>query len=136
MAWVCLEASSANASCGNYVHRRNDPAAFFAAQIQQDQLRSTAALSEFHRSRIPGGQVPCSGPSCQRSEIPLRAPVVPMSVQASPHDSLLGNHSHRPRHGGTTDKLTLEDDVPCEGHPPQIEVPPELASAIAVLRAA
>jgi hypothetical protein len=136
MVWVCLDVSQASASCGSYVHRRNDPAAFFAAQIQQDQLRSIASVSEFHRPLISGGQIPCSGPSCKRSEIPLRAPVAPISLQVSPRDSLLGDQMHRPRHGDRIDQLTLEDDVPCDGHPRQIDVPPELASAMAVLRAA
>jgi hypothetical protein len=136
MVWVCLEASPANASCGNYVHRRNDPAAFFATQIQQGQLRSIAAVSEPHRLTNSGGQVPCSGPSCKRSEIPLRAPVAPISLQVLPQDSLLGDQLHRPRNGGIAGELTFEDDVPCDGHPQPIEVPPELAPAIAVLRAA
>lgn len=97
--WLCLTGSSANASCGDYLHTRFGPPAMsaqheqtsvgqrehqsasgFESSDQASRLQPTVELvTVFTQNQLPSG--PCSGPDCRSNQNRSPVPSAPLPVE-------------------------------------------------------
>ncbi len=124
---ACFCSGFVQASCGDYVHRRN-------AHVQHsvnDLMPVEAGVQAKAVSKLPESpSQPCSGPGCR--SLPFSQPMPIATSQTLPRVSevvaIVERHDSLANHASNRD-FDFGDDRPERGFPPRIDIPPECAAA-------